>query len=51
MDHLYDNPDMSDLTIYATDNSWSWGQTSKEFIVRYNSITRGSLRCHCRDTS
>ena len=34
MDHLFNNPDMSDLTIAATDPSWSWGQTSQEFIVR-----------------
>ena len=33
MDHLFDNPDMSDLSITATDTTWSWGQTSKEFIV------------------
>jgi len=32
MDHLYNNPDMSDLTITAVDQSWSWGQTSQEFI-------------------
>ena len=34
MDHLYSNPDMSDLTITATDHNWGWGQTSQEFIVR-----------------
>ena len=34
MDHLFNNPDMSDLTIAATDPSWSWGQTNQEFIVR-----------------
>ena len=33
MDHLYNNPDMSDLTISATDQAWSWGNTSQEFIV------------------
>ena len=33
MDHLYNNPDMSDLTISATDQDWSWGNTSQEFIV------------------
>ena len=34
MDHLYNNPDMSDLNITATDAAWGWGQTSQEFIVR-----------------
>lgn len=34
MDHLYSNPDMSDLTITATDHNWGWGQTTQEFIVR-----------------
>ena len=38
MDHLFNNPDMSDLTIAATDQTWSWGQTSQEFIVRYHLI-------------
>jgi len=32
MDHLYNNPDMSDLTISAEDRAWCWGQTSQEFI-------------------
>ena len=38
MDHLYNNPDMSDLTIAATDQDWSWGNTSQEFIVSSCSI-------------
>ena len=36
MDHLYNNPDMSDLTITASDHNWGWGQTSQEFIVRFD---------------
>jgi len=32
MDHLYNNPDMSDLHIMAVDEQWSWGQTVKDFI-------------------
>jgi len=32
MDHLYNNPDMSDLQIMAVDELWSWGQTVKDFI-------------------
>jgi len=32
MDHLYNNPDMSDLHITAVDEQWSWGQTVKDFI-------------------
>lgn len=32
MDHLYNNPDMSDLHIIAVDELWSWGQTVKDFI-------------------
>jgi len=32
MDHLYNNPDMSDLQIMAVDEVWSWGQTKKDFI-------------------
>ena len=35
MDHLYNNPDMSDLIISATDQTWSWGQTQQDFIVKY----------------
>ena len=34
MDHLYNNPDMADLQIVAVDELWSWGQTSKDFIVK-----------------
>ena len=34
MDHLYNNPDMADLQIVAVDELWSWGQTTKDFIVR-----------------
>lgn len=32
MDHLFNNPDMSDLNIVAVDELWSWGQTVKDFI-------------------
>ena len=41
MDHLYSNPDMSDLTIIASDHNWGWGQTSQEFIVRFHNETNG----------
>ena len=41
MDHLYNNPDMSDLTISATDQDWSWGNTSQEFIVSSRASNEG----------
>ena len=41
MDHLYSNPDMSDLTITASDNNWGWGQTQQEFIVSSQNILEG----------
>ena len=41
MDHLYNNPDMSDLTISATDQAWSWGNTSQEFIVSTRDSNEG----------
>ena len=41
MDHLYGNPDMSDLTITASDQNWGWGQTQQEFIVRLPDILEG----------
>ena len=54
MDHLYNNPDMSDLTITAVDQSWSWGQTSQEFIVNIYLVVKllaltdlVTNMCHC----
>ena len=41
MDHLYNNPDMSDLTISAEDRAWCWGQTSQEFIVSIAEMETG----------
>ena len=35
MDHLFNNPDMADLSISAADPGWTWGQTTKEFTVRF----------------
>ena len=43
MDHLYNNPDMSDLQIMAVDELWSWGQTVKDFIVRSQKLDKVSL--------
>ena len=51
MDHLYNNPDMSDLTITAVDQTWSWGQTSQEFIVNiYLVVKLLALTSHCHSS-
>ena len=33
--HLYNNNEMSDLTILACDENWWFGQTVKDYVVRF----------------